>query len=579
MNRACFSQNTGLHGQNQHAGCIHPLKNNWVRMKILFIIIFFLSAYSCKNDFLDRTPNTSTVIEDYYKTTEDGTNAVTAIYNMLLRDDWAAPFLYSEIASDDCAGGAGTGDGGGYQRIDRGLQLPDADANQTTWEDYYGGIYRANVYLENEGDIDWTGQEALQKQYQAEARFLRAYFHFVLTRMFGEIPALDHTITSDEIPSRTAAADLFAFIIDDLKFAAENALSSQYGSMESDNWGRVTKWAAEAMIARVYLFYSGYYNTSEIDGFTATDARTYIDDVINNSGHGLVDEFASLWRVPTYSELGNISYYAGEVNKEVIWSVRYNITANSNQSYGGAWFEREIGPRSTNIDPYGQGWGAMPVLPSLWETYDASDSRRTATILSWDGEGLTYDYTTNQQAQYTGYNSKKYEIASYGGSPEDIVNGGTNWQFDAFEDYMVVRFADVLLMGAELYVVTNGENDGTALTYINKVRQRAFGDATHNYTTLTLSNVQAERQLELACEGVRYWDILRSCKGDFSKLTSILSYDDSSDGGSYGQTADVESLDVDGSNFYSTKGLFQIPEDEIELMKGAITQNPGYTSN
>lgn len=616
MNQACFSQNITerseltLHEQKRHASCLmtlkkqnqepgtknqdkrlfHPffttlatevaLKNNFVQMKkIPFIIIIFLSAYGCKEDFLDRTPNTSTVIEDYYNTPEDGTNSVTAIYNMLLRDDYDCPFIYSEIASDECAGGAGTGDGGGYQRVDRGIQQPDADANQNTWKNYYGGIYRANVYLENEGNIDWTGQEALQKQYQAEARFLRAYFHFALTRMFGEIPALDHTITADELPARTAAADLYAFIIDDLKFAAENALSAQYVSMESDNWGRATKWAAEALIGRVYLFYKGYYNQDEINGFTATDARTYIDDVIGNSGHGLVDNFASLWRVPTYSELGDISQYAGEINKEVVWSVRYNITANANQSYGGAWFEREIGPRSTNIDPYGQGWGAMPVLPSLWEAYSASDTRRKATVLSWDGEGVTYDYTTNQQAQYTGYNSKKYEIASVGGSPEDIVNGGTNWQFDAFEDYMVVRFADVLLMGAELYVITSGESNGTAMGYINKVRQRAFGNTNHNYTTLTLSDIFTERKLELACEGIRYWDILRSCNGDFSKLATILTYTDNNDGGDYSQTSNTSSLDVDGNNFVSTKGLFQIPQNEIDLMKGAIDQNPGYTSN
>jgi hypothetical protein len=151
----------------------------------------------------------------------------------------------------------------------------------------------------------------------------------------------------------------------------------------------------------------------------------------------------------------------------------------------------------------------------------------------------------------------------------------SNFQLDAFEDYMVIRFSDVLLMGAELHHIT-GDN-GTALNMLNRVRQRAFGDDTHNYSSVSLDNIFAERQLELACEGLRYWDILRSCKGDFSKLVPILTYVDDTDGGDYSQSIDVNSLDVDGNNFVTIKGLFQIPPNEIELMLGSIEQNPGFS--
>jgi len=85
-----------------------------------------------------------------------------------------------------------------------------------------------------------------------------------------------------------------------------------------------------------------------------------------------------------------------------------------------------------------------------------------------------------------------------------------------------------------------------------------------------------ERKLELACEGLRYFDILRSCKGDFSKLVPVLTYIDNNDEGDFSQTLDYYSLDVDGNNFVATKGLFQIPRNEIDLMQGAIEQNPGY---
>lgn len=154
--------------------------------------------------------------------------------------------------------------------------------------------------------------------------------------------------------------------------------------------------------------------------------------------------------------------------------------------------------------------------------------------------------------------------------------GGTSWQTKTFEDRMVIRFSDVLLMGAELRALTNGEGDGTALGYLNRVRERAFGNSSKNYTSASISNIMNERRLELACEGLRYWDILRSCKGDFSQLVQKLSYVDDTDGGEYGNTSDAMSLDVDGNNFANNKGLFQIPQSELDLMGGIIEQNPGY---
>ena len=341
--------------------------------KTTSILIITLLIFSCSDDFLERYPTTSTVIESFYETPEDGTEALTSVYNMLLRDDYWSPIIYSEIASDICAGGAGSGDGGGFQRVDRFVQQPGSDANVETWRYYFGGIARANIYLENEALIDWSGHEAQQLQYQAEARFLRAYFHFVLTRMFGEIPALDHVIT-DELLPRTPAEELFGFMLDDLAFCIENGLSAPYASMSGSNWGRATKWAAEAMFTKVYLYYSGYYNDETCGDYTASDALNYIEDVVNSSGHDLVGSFASLWRVPTYTELGgdtSIADYAGEVNPEVVWSVRYTA---GQPGYGGSRWARMVGPRNTNIDPYGLGWGAMTVLPTFWNAFEEGDS-------------------------------------------------------------------------------------------------------------------------------------------------------------------------------------------------------------
>ena len=540
--------------------------------RILYSLSIILLLAGCNEDFLVKTPTTSLVVENFYKSPKDAEQALTAAYNMMLYDDWWSPYIYSEQASDNCAGGGGSGDGGGYPRNDRGLTQPDVSANQTCWKTYYGGIYRCNTYIQNEQIIDWTGKENLQKQYLAEARFLRAYYHFSLAQMFGEIPAITEILAPNFVPERTPADQLYTIILDDLKYCAENGLSAPYSSMQNENWGRITKWAGQAMLARVFLYYTGYYGQESLGEYTSASVLTYVEDCINNSGHDLVPQFASLWRVPSRSELGDIGLYAGEKHPETVWAITYDIQGTTNWDK----LQRMIGPRNYNLEPYGNGWGAIPVLPSLWKLYDNDDSRKKATILSWDDEGLTYDYVTQQQAQYTGYNSKKYMEGAIGNQNEITALGGTSWQTKPFEDVMKIRFSDVLLMGAELRVLSNGAGDGTALSYLNRVRERAFGNSSKNYTSASIDNIIMERRLELACEGLRYWDILRSCKGDFSKLVGILTYVDENDGGDFANSSDAWSLDVDGNNFAIKKGLFQIPQNELDLMEGIIEQNPGF---
>ncbi|HPR31803.1 MAG TPA: RagB/SusD family nutrient uptake outer membrane protein [Prolixibacteraceae bacterium] len=539
--------------------------------KILLFISITLFFAGCGEEFLEKTPTTSLVVENFYQTPNDATQALTAVYNMLLRDDYWSPFFYSEMASDNAAGGAGSGDGGGATRIDRGMQWPEANAHEILWRTYYGAIYRANTYIENQALIDWSGKENLQNQYLAEARFIRAYYHFSLAQFFGEVPALEKTIAPNIVPERTPAEDLYDFILQDLLFAADNALAAPYNSMDFSNWGRATRWAAKAMIGRVFLYYTGYYNKSDLKGYTSAQALEQIEDVINNSGHDLVPVFASLWRTPTYSELGDIGQYAGEINKECVWSVTFNLDRVPTVET----FHRMVGPRGYNVEPYGNGWGYCPVVPGLWKLFDDADTRKKASILSWDDEGLTFDWEANTQAQYSGYNCKKYMIAAIG-TTNEVTSMGGDWQSKGFEDRMVIRFSEVLLMGAELRSLVNGAGDGTALQYLNRVRERAFGNSSKNYTSATIDNIMLERRLELCFEGLRYWDILRSCKGDFSKLTDILTYVDDTDGGDYANTMDLQSLDVDGSNFVDKKGLFQLPQSELDLMDGIIEQNPGY---
>jgi starch-binding outer membrane protein, SusD/RagB family len=543
-----------------------------IMKRILILFAFVALLASCSDDFLDKKPTTSSVVENFYKTPNDATQALTAVYNMLTYDDWWSKFILADQASDDCAGGGGSGDGGGYQISDRGLTQPGSIANGDAWGYYYGGIYRANTYIQNEALIDWNGNETLEKQYLAEARFLRGYMHFYLAQMFGEIPAYTKIMAPDIVIPRTPAADLYKIILDDFKYCVENGLSDPYSAMKPGNWGRATKWAAEAMMGRVFLYYTGYYNQTSLGEYTNETIRDYVEDCIKNSGHDLVPEYASLWRVSSRSELGGIDKYAGERNPECVWSVTYDIQTATDWNK----LQRMYGPRNYNVEPYGNGWGAIPVLPTLWKLYNDADSRKRSTILSWAEADSAYDYVGQQQAQYTGYNTKKYMISAVGYANEVSALGGASWQTKPFEDFMIMRFSDVLLMGAEYRVITNGAGDATALGYLNRVRERAFGSGSYNYSTASIENIMAERRFELACEGIRFYDLLRSCKGDFSKLVPYLNYDDQTDGGDFSNTTDAISLDVDGNNWATRKGLFQIPQDQLEKMNGLIEQNPGY---
>jgi len=166
------------------------------RISILFAVIIF-SMVSCSEDFLDKKPTTSSVVENFYKTPGDAKQALTTVYSMLMYDDYWSSFIISEIASDNCAGGGGLTDGDGYQRYDKGFSQTANNVNIEAWNYYFGLIYRANTYIVNEKLIDWTGKDNLQKQYLAEARYLRAYAHFYLARLFGEIPALTELFSPD----------------------------------------------------------------------------------------------------------------------------------------------------------------------------------------------------------------------------------------------------------------------------------------------------------------------------------------------------------------------------------------------
>src|SRR5699024_556123 len=246
---------------------------------------------------------------------------------------------------------------------------------------------------------------------------------------------------------------------EDLKFAADNMVSVSYGAQASATYGRVTKWAAEALLARVYLYYTGYYGEADLVGVVSKEeALAYVEDVIANGGFGLVEDVAHLWPAAAVDD------YVGEDNKETVFAIKYTYTSDYDGNVDGNHWMVMFGIREQANPPYGNGWGYGTVNPKLWNAYEDSDTRKVASIISIDDEGLDFQKKASQR-DYTGYYIKKYAPMSDADGNSIAENlGGENFQIGQFQDYISIRYSDVLLMAAEL-----GSVD--AQTYFDEVRK------------------------------------------------------------------------------------------------------------
>lgn len=529
-------------------------------IKLLAVSSLFVLG-ACSDDFLDTEPSTTKVEENFYRTPADAYSGLIAVYDVLQREAYGGPLLISEQASDDCFGGYGIADAQTDIEWDRFLFVSNKEMNADVWKYAYLGIYRANILLENLDRVNWGSDTALKTRYEAEARFLRAHFHFMAAKMFGDIVPLDHTISASEFLLPRQPAELtYALIANDLKFASDNLNNDNYSQAGNANYGRITKWAAEAYLARTFLFYTDYYKKTDLAGvITKAQAVTYINDVVNNSGHGLVADFANLWLAASFDK------FAGEDNTEMVWAVRFNGSGKGDWNLNeGNRFQVNIAPRGGAIGPYATGWGGATVTPKLYNAYEPGDTRRDATIIdykneSYKGNPLNFDPVAREQRQYTGYSWKKYcPINNDAGTSIVEANGG-NFQIDNYQDFAVIRFSDVLLMAAELNLETNS---ALALADINRVRDRAFKDTNHRLTVANFNKaaIMKERQLELALEGLRYFDLIR-------------------------QGVAVAKAEIDNTNVDSqfnvtfrteTQGWFPLPQSQIVLSNGTISQNPGW---
>lgn len=532
-----------------------------------------LMTGACADSFLDVSSKTESNTENFYKTEGDAWRALIGCY-----DGWrqisSSPgvgfYVASTVLSDECYGATGQGDGYGYQAMDgfdQSKSPSDQNLFEQDWKVYYAGVYRCNELVTHEEQIAWES-EANRSLYMGECRAIRALLYFDMVRLWGNIPLFLEP--ANENREQADPTEVYNAIVADLKFAADN-IPAGANKATSDN-GRITRYAAEAMLARVYLFYTGYYG-KDLEGLTKSEVIAYLDDVVANGGYELVKDFKSLWPAASLvaAEGKNewdpeLSTYAGSANSEFILQQKFTPTQDYNGNNDSNRWQVMMGMRSLNFCPYGKGWGAATVTPAYVAKFGNGDPRLTASVINLAGEGVSAspDYSTSVKdwREFTGFCVKKYSpIAFPDGLTASRPDGSGDFQITNSQDWVIMRYADVLLMVAEL----GGTPSMTAQAALDAVRARA-GLAS---VPATFENVMNERALELAFEGHRYWDLLRQ---GIDKVAEAVA----STAGPVKNGGVNASVSYDRSKIIATKGLSQIPLNQIILSNGVLKQNAGW---
>lgn len=556
---------------------------------------------SCTLDTVNYTEKDQT---NFPQTTNDQAQALAAIYQNLnvVNANPQMSWLYvAQLASDDALGGGGENDI--LMQAEDLLSVSTTNMTEQFWKDRYQGIMRANTLLDAMGENG-------DPQTRGEALFLRAYYYYELSSMYGNIPL---TTTSQKVePVQATAAQIWGQILQDLYTAA----TTMPATRRTD--GHVDKYCAEGMLGRCWLYYTGMYcNGEDLAGLTSTSYSPLtevelpdgtklakqmvidcINDCVNNSGYSLVGDFRNLWAYTNRCTVKDYPYTSGAKDKdgnalkwveddengnanpsqtERMFSIKFNKQASWSTTIGYAnGYALHFGVRGTACFPFGAGWGAGPVAPNLvsdWKAAEPTDMRMDATIQNMqDLQGFVLG-GGGDFLQESGYYDKKlspveakkddgtvsvcFENLMY---PDNwSVAGAENLQLNNIHDLVLMRFAEVLLMQSELTENADG---------MNKVRARAGLPA----VSYSLQALQNERRFELAFEGLRWNDIRRwhIAAAALDKQTGTKIYNKGI------ETTNTRSGFSYSARYNATAGFQKKPENQVSLSEGGIQQNPGW---
>lgn len=516
------------------------------------VLSMILLLVSCDGSFLDRSPLDQINNGSFWNTERDAVAAATGCYN-----GWysASELLYFDCTSDNSYNP--------YPWEGWQVQANGVATASNTGKSYmqYDKITRCNNFLENISRP--TMNEDLRKRLIAEVRFLRAWHYFLKVTLYGDVPLITEvlTIQNSNLP-RTDKKEVIKFIIDELD-AAKKDLPIKYSGSDV---GRITRGAALTLKARMEIFDGNY------------EASLKTSEEIMEIGYSLFHDYKGLFKI---SNVGN---------QEVILDVQYVETNYNNTILGvmppasvGGW--SSINPTQSLVDSY-ECIDGMPIEESpiynANDPYANRDPRLDAAIIypgcmyegayfnSIDESDPTGDFYAPYGRSKTGYHPRKYidNLSDY----EDMWNTAMN--------PIVMRYAEVLLMYAESKIELN-QIDNLMYDALDDVRLRSnmpkVDRSVYNNQSNLRELVRRERRVELALEGLRWFDICRWEIGDEVMSGQVYGARLGKVDASTGKlTLTDERIKVEMRTFDATKQyLWPIPQSVIDATP-AIVQNPKY---
>ncbi len=478
--------------------------------KYIFLLIIGLVFNSCSDDFLNPIPDSAIVVESFFASDDDVLAGITGIYDALqgvnvntesntnrFNRGLQFEFMVTEMRSDNTSTATLEGSRADFHRyrVD-----PTNVQSEDYWQSMYQIIFRANNVLNFIDVADASNQAA----YAAEARFLRAIAYFRLVRLYGAVPLVTTVVSPGEdelLFTRVAEDQVYAQIISDLQDAVTN-LDNSFKS-------RASRAAAQGILAKVLMSQA----SPDYAG-----AQQLLEAIINSGEFSLQNNFRDVF----YDEL----------NDEIIFAIQYQ-TGNSQESQG---FSAEF----TSTVRQGRQDGLNLANPNLVADFTVFGGNRTEVSFVTFG-------SKNEVTKFLPDGSDVSVFPpTYGPSPGDAGN-----------DFIVLRYADVLLLHAEAILAGGGQtSSGAAIESYMAVRTRAGFDPADRPAALTSGDLLMERRVELAFENHRFHDLVR-----FGVADAVLG---------------AHAAENGFTDYDARKLLLPIPSREINLSRGILTQNPGY---
>jgi hypothetical protein len=497
-------------------------KSSNVIIKTLFIFWFILVFLLGCEDFLEKNPQGELTQESFPVTAEDALLATNAAYTTLR--EWyynSGGYPILDIMSDDATKGSNPNDQlatvGPYDNFQH---TPTQDGLDRWWTTMYEGIKRVNVVIVKVSEIQMD--TVLRNRYVAEARFLRGLLYFDMVRAWGGVPEVT-TLTPPLKLARASAQEIYDLIESDLLYAVNHL--DEKSAQESSDIGRATKGAAKSLLAKVYLFQKDFVN-----------AEKYLLEVIQSEEYELE---------PVFTDANGVNGENGVESVFEVGALQVDGTGN-----GGNQYANTQGVRGSP----NRGWGFNRPSLDLRNSFETNDPRLTGTIIDLGdtidgvvilGDGTTPDETRDKEGTLI-------EVECYN---RKVWVPGTNTITQWGHNRRILRYADVLLMAAE--ALNENDNPLQALTYLNDVRKRAregnnliLPDRTTTDKDKLRDLILEERRHELALEGHRFWDLVRTGKAE--EILGGLGY----------QSGKHE--------------LLPVPQNEIDISQGSLLQNPNW---